>query len=388
MKKPYFARPNLEGLEDRLCPALDFFFNPATGDLTITGEIPEDPLAVTPGLHVVSSAPGVFDILVNDVVAPVLDDFEVPGGFNIRLNSPGDDVVDFDLTLGGMAGNLSIDMGGQVIGDFVDIIGAGFGDVGGNLTITGGNFVSLIPVDVGGKVLINNSQANVINTTLFEALVGGDFTYLGGNDNDVLATATSFIGGSMRVQAGRGAIPLTLDSLDFGGVMGGSLFYTGSTGGDSIIIPGIIGGNAVINNNVGVNDVVLSGTVAGNLVVSGGFDGDTVDLDPTAIVGGNIVVNVGDGLNDIDLEGTIGGRSVSIRTGLDADSVLYDMVGANVQLFAQLSLGDDDFTLGTAAPSPNPTLRYLYIDFGFGSDTFVNNFVGPFTFPAYLRNLP
>ncbi len=382
MKRNHVSRLALESLEDRNCPApLNLFFD-GLGNLTISGQI--DPLV---GLDITSTAPNTFDI--TDGGVPVMLGAVVTGNISIFSANPSDDVVSVTLIGGGINGDLNINLGGQgLFGDSVTIFDVvGTNPIGGNLNLTGANTI-LNAADVGGNILINNSQANALNTaTLTGLTVGGNITYLGGNDLDTLSVS-SFVGGSVLANfqnAGAGSNDFTLTG---GFSIGGNLtVISGNDGTDGIIIGGTVGRNVSLSLGGGINNFDFTGGafIGGSLSYIGGLGDDAIDTF-TGTLGGNAFFSLGDGNNELDMDGTIGGSSVSIRTGLGNDTVTYSMAGNRARVFASLSLGDDSFTLDTLASGTS--VGFLFIDFGFGMDTFDNMFGAPFSFPAILRNLP
>jgi hypothetical protein len=379
MKQKFSHRPNLEWLEERDCPApLHFLFNPTSGDLHISGTPDVAGLLIE-----ATGAPDTFDI--TDGATLVLDDFVIPGGININFNTASDDAVTLDLTAGGLSGNLTVNMGGQsFLGDFLEIIGPN--GIGGNVNLTGVNSVNnFTGASVGGSVTINNSRDNVINmVNWFNSSVGTNFSYYGGSDLDNLAFVGSFIGGNLTASMGN-----FINSLDFsGGFLGGNLNYIGGSGSDLVDLSGVVGGNVTLNMGAAIgftNDLAFTGVIGGSLTYSGGLGTDAINTF-TGDVGGNVYFSLGDGDNELNLTGTIGGTSATILTGLGEDDVTYAMTGSSVRLYANLGGGADLFTLGDGVD--NPTLSYLYIDFGSGIDDFNNQFIGAFTFTAFLRNLP
>ena len=404
---------SLESLEERLTPAFDFFYNPASDVWTVTQVQDDGPATIT--------VDGANDLIVTDGAGGPVTVGVANGGLTINMMDNSGDLpptVDLLVELDGfMAGNVSIDLGQGSRLMNLDAPLGGLVAIGGNLTINAGNgdhtveFIAATSVDVGGSLNMDLGlgadlfDLSAVGTSLS---VGSNLTMRNVNSFfDGGAAATVAVGGSFNFYSNRDNLDNDIFLGDLGSLVaiGGSLNYLGGNGDDLITIgdgtPGgnvFIGGNANFNlgNSIGTiatNDVGLSSTIiGGSLSVIGGMTlpgvgGDFVTTDVETVIGGNIRLSMGAvGENTVDLAGTIGGSSVSIIGGIDIDTVTYAMVGSNVRLYSLLSLGDDDFTFGDGIT--NPTLRYLYIDFGFGNDSWTNNFLGPFTFPAYLRNLP
>ena len=397
MKRSNNSFLNLESLEDRLTPAFDFFYNPA-GDIWTVTQVQDD-----------GDATVTVDAITNDLViddgagGPVTVGVAL-GSLTINLmdNSSGDLTVELDEFL---FGNVSINLGngGDFDGDGVrDLTLNGASNfIGGNLRMTGGTgdqsavISGNVALSVGGSTYIEFGLGDDSVTTDGDVSIGGNLTLV--NVNQWNSSDTVTVGGSVSMNVRLDNIFSAFDLVVGGAtVIGGNFTYYGGNGEDNAFLSNdvIIGGSVNINlgNDVlGVDDqeVDMSGaTIGGNVTIIGGtITGfENIDTDINTVIGGNIYINtgtLGDTGDDVDLQGTIGGRSVTIITSINDDTVSYNMTGNNPRLFASLGLGDDDFTLGA-----DVDLSYLYIDFGFGSDSYTTLFPGPYTFRVYLRNLP
>lgn len=255
-------------------------------------------------------------------------------------------------------------------------------NVAGNVYIyasTGNDtFTTDVDVSVDGSIILNGvNSVNVAGALT----VGGNYT----STSTAEGVATSFstggatVGGNFTYYSGNRMDQVDLD----GAVIDGTLYVSLGTnilGGDSLVdISG-----AIIGGNVNVN--------AGQTFVSGGnnyVSNDTTQVD------GNIVVRFGTGVNNATFLGSIGGQFdtphiVSYTGGSGADTVELNLVALNTvpgseqtfQFIANLGAGADSFTLGP----DNVTLVKLLVQFGLGTDVFVNNY-GPFTFFAYFTGL-
>lgn len=396
---------NLESLEERLTPAFDFFYNPS-GDIWTVTQVQDDGDATI-------TVDGINDLVIDDGAGGPVTVGVALGSLTVNMmdNSSGDVSVTID---GPLSGNVTVNLGngGDSDGDSVrdlDFDAALGSLVFGNLRITGGTGDQEVelstagPMDVGGTINIDLGLGDdtVAATNGFSS---GSSTTM--NNVNYFAPSPGLpsgiaIGGSLFFNASRDNIDNLFDvnDEDLTVVIGGSVSYIGGNGDDDFILNDTgtndvtIGGNVSITtgNNIsgGTQDVALGdATIGGGLTVRGGTisGDDNVSTLDGAIIGGNIYVNtgmLGDTGDTVSLLGTNGGSSITIITSIGDDDVTYGMIGSNARLYASLGLGNDTFTL-----EDNVTLFYLYVDFGFGSDLFVNNYIGPFPFRVYLRNLP
>ena len=384
---------NLEALEERLTPAFDFFYNPA-GDIWTVTQVQDD-----------GDATITVDAITNDLVVddgaggPVTVGVAL-GSLTVHLmdNSSGDLTVQLDEFL---FGNVSIHLGNG--GDFdgdgnrnLDLTGIS-NTVLGNFSVTGGtsdqvvDLSTLALLSVGGSFNMNLGLGNDAVFATSGVSVGGSMSLFNVNFIDI-DSAGATVGGNVSIRMTDNE-PSFYNISAGVSVIGGNFTYTGGNSTDVVFLDGgdIIGGsvNIYVGNDIlgGLQGVALEGaTIGGNLTFRGGtIDGaDLVSSDVDTIIGGSIYVNTGTLGDDIvTLLGTNGGNAVSVITGLGDDVIDYGMIGANARLYASMSLGDDTFILGD-----NVTLSYLYIDFGFGSDIYTSLYVGPYPFRVYLRNLP
>src|SRR4051794_33268767 len=122
MKSPLFARPALQQLEDRYCPALTYVFDGT--NLALIGSPQSGTLTMTQNANDVTVADGAQ-----------VSTFAVRGNIAVRLN----DVraaVNLDLGANRTRGNVSFSAGNG--GDTFTVTAAG-GSVGGSLTVTTAN---------------------------------------------------------------------------------------------------------------------------------------------------------------------------------------------------------------------------------------------------------
>lgn len=437
MRRRPAARPCLETLEDRNCPAVMYSYNGS--DLMITGHFDDDGLG-TPSLSIVANSPQHFTI--TDGTTTLLSNLAVPGSINIYTNDPRDENISIDLTNGGISGNLSVNTGAG--NDGLSIIGTGANDIGGSVTLQGVNNPGSFPlgifgVSIGRNLTINNAQETQFNSLLLlNTQIGGNFTYQGGNDTDIVSLSSTYIGGAAFVDVGNGlSNSVTLnpgsyvqsgltirggagdDSVLIDGsfingtltaMLGGSQFsgnsfsLTSSVSGNvsvtasgtaisqniidigTAVAPAAVQGSVYLNLSSGVNTVNVLGTIGKGLTVYGGINSDIINLGDSlnpadqANIGGAIYFNLGDGLNTANFtNGVFSGGMINYMGGAGTDSVT---IGTNFSLnrarvSVMLGAGDDFFELDRT------DLSYLYLDFGTGARTFVPP--PSFTFPYYIR---
>ena len=388
---------NLESLEERLTPAFDFFYNPA-GDIWTVTQVQDD-----------GDATITVDAITNDLVVddgaggPVTVGVAL-GSLTINMmdNSDSDLVVVLDELL---SGNVSINLGNGGDGADnngvrnLDLTGAS-NTVFGNFSVNGGTIVQDVELStnaalsVGGSFNMNLGLGSDTVTSASGVSVGGNMSFFNANDINIDDGGVT-VGGNISIRITDNGNANYDGNGGAGGmtIIGGNFTYTGGNGQDDIILTGgdIIGGsvnislgNNLTTGNQGVN--LNDATIGGNVTIRGGTidDDDVITSNAGTTIGGSIYINTGTlGDDSVTLLGTNGGRAVTIITGLGDDVIEYGMIGSNARLFASLSLGDDSFTL-----NDNVTLSYLYIDFGFGSDVYTSLYVGPYPFRVYLRNLP
>lgn len=389
MKREKVAHVSVEYLEDRITPSFNSWFTPTLGT-TLTQVI--DSGDVTISIDALSS-----QILLNEGSGTVSLG---PIGPNLTINM----LPSFDDALtvensAGLAGNLTIRLGNN--SSLLELDG---GLIQGNLQIFAGNgdqFVLLgadgSPLSIGGSANINLGSGNDLVLHDGDLSVGSNLAMTGVNFFNDFAddfTASLSVGGNLDFNVGNENVISQLN-LDFYAslLIGNNLNYYGSNDADFLFTLendfAFIGRNVYANLR---NDLSGGGqiaefdavTIGGNLTVIGGSGIDAVVSNDLTVVGGNVYVNTGTAGDDVvELAGTLSGRSVTVLTGTGNDTFDYLMTGSPARLFASLGLGDDSVNLDAL---PGAALGYLYLDFGFGNDTF--NPLGFFTFPAVLRNLP
>jgi hypothetical protein len=277
-----------------------------------------------------------------------------------------------------------------------ELILAGGAQIGGSLTVTGGN----------GGLNVREAGAAVHVTK--------NATFVGGNGPDQLFL--SWVGGT--------SVGLTLTVLKFnevrtnpGDMIGrlsfnaageathnlmnlwdtevlGSLNYVGGTRSDTIEL-GMDFGNAThIRGDVRVNFGTQLGSdfsvfviqdgpgnqIDGRLWVTGSPLGtDNVSLGGT--VEGAVTLNLGGGTNQVNLSGVFNGPAFAYTGGAGADTISYAPTpgSGRARFTARLGDGADIVSLGTATTNPS----FAFIDFGAGADTFT----GTVNFDSQFLNL-
>ena len=372
------SHPKIECLEQRDCPApLNFFFD-SVGNLKITGSPASPGLG---GLEIISGPDGVIEVVDGGITA--LPATPVNGNIIVQVDN-GDDLILMDLTGGSLFGSVQVDMGQG--DDEIEIFGAGT-SIAGSVSLSKVNgFVLIEDVLIGGNVTINNASENLLNDiTLDLSFVGGNFSYTGGTARDVVTISETFVGGNAYLSMSNGVNSFSIT----GGLttaIGGTVQFVGGTNDDNIVVDGIIGRSLYVNSSAGANSLDFnSGSIlGGNLTVIGGFQNDSVDLGGVAgggTIGGNVYLNLGGGDNSFALNLTVGGSSLTYIGGINEDNITFDTSASTplARVYMQLGLDNDSLTLMSA------NMRYLYVDFGFGLDTFSGTL--PFI-PVVLRNLP
>jgi hypothetical protein len=382
----------LETLEDRLTPAFTFQYTPSIDLWTLTQTQNDGDVVVT--------VDGANDLSVSEGGGPAVTVGVANGSLRLTMLSNTDDV---SVTLdGGLGGNLTINL--QSGARDLQLDGAA-NFVGSNLSITAGTGDQTVdlsdnaPLTVGGSVSIDLGLGDdTVTTSGEDVLIGSNFTMRGVNTWS--STDTVVVGGNLAMYANTENIDSVFDLFGTGStVVGGSFTYLGGNARDRVFLNNdvIIGGNVNINLGndvsglfpqvVNLDDALIGGSVT---ITGGTISGsELIDSNAGTTIGGNIYINtgtLGSPGDTVTLLGSIGGNSVTVLTGMGADSVTYAMTGSNPRVYASLGFGSDTFTLGTGAG--NPDLGYLYIDFGASVDSFDNNYIGAFPFPVFLRNLP
>jgi hypothetical protein len=367
MKQPRHARPSLEQLEDRWCPAVTAAVK--NGILTVAGT----PAASTDTVLVKETAANTFEVDDGSTVVAS----GLTGATSVKLSLIGStDIVSVDLGGNTLAGNLCASLGststtltvfdgsisgrlkvsGQGSGDAVTLGGTGTtltvaDDSSVNLGTQAGNSVTVLSgVTFSGDLFIAAASATIDGT------VDGDLS--------VNSSPHGFGGGGCGGGFG-----------DVGGFGGGARFGGGcgghSQGGSSSSTTSsslTLGSTASVGGNLsfaasGTSDSVdIAGKVSGNLRVTMLGSTETATLESTASVGGKAAFAFGNGTDTLSLAGTIGtsgntGTALTVTAGSGANkvSILDSAVingGARIRLGSganAVSLQDSATVTGTFA---------------------------------------
>jgi hypothetical protein len=321
------------------------------------------------------------------------------GSLTVRMLNGSTGAVSVTLD-GAISGNLTVNLGS---GDRALDLNGALNTIGGSLSITGGTgdqtveLATAAPLVVGGTANIDLGAGLDAVTNAADVTIGQDLNLRGVNDFAGANTVT--VGRNVSVYVNTESVDSTFNSAGgTAGVIGGNFNYVGSSAQDNVLMNFLYTVGGSVNINLGgyvidsdatagdqVADLTLA-TVGGNVTVLAALNtlGDDIFLTAaTTVIGGSVYVNLGGGDNQATFLGTVGGSSITYTGGFGIDTVVLGTTGSAARFTANLSLGADAFTLEAGT-----TLSFLNVDFGPGVDVFTNNFGGPFTFPAILRNLP
>jgi hypothetical protein len=348
MKKSIHARPAIEVLEDRWCPAITASLK--NGLLTLTG-------TATGTLAVKETAQGTITISNGATV------FAGVKSVSLKLTAPENVTVD----LGGHSlANLTADLGngtnalsildGTITGGLAvhggsgaDAVTVGDGTGKTTLTVKHGTFIDLggqagdvltlaqgstvdnlitkaagVTLDAGSTVrheaIISGGPAGI--TVDAEGKVGGNLLVLGGwwqgnrsRSSSVTVGAKAVIGGDLSfLNAWFDAHPSTLTTAT-GSSIGGNLHYSGTGLGDTVTLGGTVGsgghgGSVDLDLRGGNNKVTLaSGSVISRHAdIDFGNGNNSLSVAGTIGTGGQphpvLTVHAGGGANEVDFQGT------------------------------------------------------------------------------------
>jgi hypothetical protein len=294
-------RPNLEGLTERIVPAISLKF--VSGNLTICAV----PANVANNLTLTQSA--------TDGKFTVTDGTQSAGPYNVRgnitiISSNAADTININLNRGAA--------GGFAIPGFLSINsrnGADTINITGDAT-NGGR--------ISGNVILATGFAN--DTVTMSG--GGDLLSIGG------AISANFDSGLDTFNMGS-----TANSSSVITGKGVSLFRANSVNIANGTDPVTINGSVCIDNtldygltnatNVGIISSITQARVAGNFVYNGGTQTDTINLFGTvqAAPGKNSVINMGQGTNTLNINAEIGAGSASdliVTGGSGIDDVAFN----------------------------------------------------------------
>ena len=374
----------LEALEDRWVPSYMFTYNGASDLATLTQTTDDGATTVTlnAGLSY-NDGSGT----VTNVMSPGIE----PGNLTVNMLS-GTSSLTITLT-DPLNGNLTLNLNN---GTRSVVFNGGSNTIGNNLSInaaSGNQTLSLAngtAMTVGGSANINLGTGDDSIDATSGLNVGSNLSLSGVN---AFNPGVLNVNGNLTFNAASEFVNDTL-TLPAGSMIGGSLSYMGNAGVDSVTLTGTaIGGSAYLSLSGGNNAVTLTGTSdQGSLSVTAGLGSDSFTSDATSDFERGMYLNLGSsGLtaataNVASIGGTMGSNaSVTYYGGSGVDNVTYSGGGGPASVMAFLGAGNDTFTLASHASGTN--VSSLYIDFGAGTDLFVNNY-GTYIPNMRLLNLP
>lgn len=365
-------RPSLEGLTERIVPAVSVKFiggsltitaNPAnvSNNLVVTqqaidgkfviadGPVSVGPYRVTGNITITSS--NANDTIQVNLNRGAAGNFQLPGFLNINSRNGADTVtINSDGTNGGrIGGNLILSTGFS--NDTVNI-----GTAGGSISIGGAISANL---DSGLDTFNLGTTGTAANTFV----VGRGVTLLRANT----------------VNMGTGTDPVTVNgtvsidnTLDYGitnrirfGITGdvlqaraaGNFCYNGGTLIDNIGLYGTIQGapgkNSVINMGQGTNTLDINAEIgfgtASDLIVTGGAGVDDIAFNDDTKISNDAIFSLGGGDNLYGLNSTFsvdGDMSITAGNGTDAVGIFAGQIGGNLTL--SLGNGSNSLTFAGA----------------------------------------
>ena len=372
--------PRLELLEDRLTPSLTYIFD-AAGDLSVTGTTVNPTLTIT-------EAPGNAVTVMDGASSKT---FAVTGNLNVNVLSLNALYLVTYNVGGTVLGNVSLNA--RSLGS-VDMLvgGTAASTINGSLTLKTGGGDDLVSINAfGGTAALTVAGSLTVDTgggTDTLAIGGAANVAVGGN-LFAYNVNTMFFGSSTETVGGLTYI--TTDANTLGGfnsiststttTMAGNLFLTGSNASQLIVLlEGTVAGRlfATLGNGAG-SELVNEGTVLDSVYVSGGSGGDVVVLGGT--VGGNVAMTMGNGGNNVSLTGTVGGTSISYYGGNGGDTFTFAAINAaGAHLTAIFGNGNDTVNFSSTS------LASAYLNGGFGTNTFSTSLGLVIDFPLTLVN--
>lgn len=365
-------RPNLEGLTERIVPAISLKFVsgnlticavPANvaNNLTLTQSAIDGKFTVTDGAQsagpynvrgnvtiISSNAADTININLNRGAAGT---FAIPGYLSINSRNGADTInITGDATNGGrISGNVILATG--FANDTVTMSG------GGSLLSIGGaisaNFDSgLDTFNLGsttdGSSVVTGKGVTLLRANTVNIANGTDPVTINGNlciDNtlDYGLTNTTNIGDTTDILQAR---------------IAGNFVYNGGTQFDTINLFGTVqaapGKNSVINMGQGTNNLNINADIgaasASNLIVTGGSNADSITLGGDTVISNDAIFSLGNGLNAYSLNSTFavnGNLTIQAGNGDDDLGIFAGAIGGDLTL--SLGNGANSFTFAGAA---------------------------------------
>ncbi len=176
----------------------------------------------------------------------------------------------------------------------------------------------------------------------------------------------------------------------------GNVTYLGGGGIDEVKFnsgSATIGGLTYVslgssNNALAKQIVRMTGTFSSSslLVISGvSFGGNHFETSSSTSIAGDVIVNFAGttAANTAIFRGNYSGTYGTYRGGSVVDTLVFGANASNMLFAALVFNGNDVFTIEATA-----SLMSLFVDFGNGADTLVNNLSNPLPFPSTILNLP
>jgi hypothetical protein len=246
-------------------------------------------------------------------------------------------------------------------------------NVGGNLVINGRTEADVVEdgaknISVNGAMFLRGIQTFLLDRTLS---VGTDFNWVSSLetlDSSFANRGTFSVGGNFSYLAGSGA-----DEV---------LFNTGGVSITGMAVFSLAEGTGAFQQRVRLT----GGFSAGALTIVGGSAtfGNRVVTDGMTSIAGDVVVNFSGSTSDnwIFLYGNYGGTYSTYRGGAGIDRVTFGANAPAARFAGLLNGGNDVFTLKTGT-----ALDELFVDFGAGTDSLIDEIGNPHPFPATFINL-
>jgi hypothetical protein len=347
MKQPLRARPCLEQLEARWCPALTATVN--NGILTVTGAAasPSDTITVK------ETVANTFE--VDDNGTAVSSGLSNVNSVRIALTGTAGHILDVDLGTFTLAGNLSVNLGGGTNTATVTD-----GTISGRLTVLGGSGTDAVTLGGTGTLSVGK-----------DTLIGFGAA---GNDSLTLDSGVSLSGNLITEDANNltlakgSSVAKTLPIL--GGSAGNTIDVEGTVGQDLAVLNPFFGGNQQSSTALTLG---AAASVGQDLVFINSPFGNGLGSQLTTKAGskvGHDLVYLGSGQGDVvDLAGSIGNNAVLALWGGNNKATLES--GASVAGHAAFLFGNGNNSLtvdGTVGTSGNTDTALLVLG-GRGNDT-------------------
>ena len=389
-------RPNLEGLTERIVPAISLKF--VSGSLTICAV----PANVANNLTLTQSA--------TDGKFTVTDGTQSAGPYNVRGNitivsSNAADTININLNRGAanafaIPGFLSINSRNGA--DTINITGdaSNGGRISGNVILATGFANDTVTMSGGGDLL---SIGGMISGNFDSGL---DTFNMGStaNSSSVITGKGVCLYRANSVNIGNGTDPVTINgsvcidnTLDYGltnatnvGIISsvtqariaGNFVYNGGTQTDTINLFGTVqaapGKNSVINMGEGTNTLNINAEIgaasASDLIVTGGSGIDDVAFNDNTVISNDVIFSLGNGANLYGFNSTFavnGDFILNAGNGNDDLGIFAGAIGGNLTL--SLGNGANDFTFASKANTTGAAQSASCHDFtytgGDGDDT-------------------